>query len=148
MSHISVTKWSPAHSRLLLVASIDPREIGQRIKRARENKHLTQLALALEANVSPSSVTRWESGKLPPVRELIRLAELLEVDADYFVSDEEAAVLERQVAIIDYAEEVLRRLAKGEQVPAQLLDGLAADLEHLAEQARRVAGRLRQAQTA
>jgi transcriptional regulator with XRE-family HTH domain len=36
------------------------------------------LEFALKAHVSPSAVTRWESGKLPPVRELMRIADLLD----------------------------------------------------------------------
>lgn len=71
------------------MATVDPREIGRRIKRAREKKHWTQLEFALGANVSPSTIARWESGKLPPVRELIRVAELLGVDADDLVDAEQ-----------------------------------------------------------
>lgn len=67
--------------------SIEPKEIGARIAAARARKGWTQLAFALEADVSPSSITRWESGKLPPVRELMRIADLLGVDADELVED-------------------------------------------------------------
>lgn len=85
MSCIASTQWTTLHGRLLLVASLEPREIGRRIARARDRKGWTQLAFALEADVSPSTVQRWESGKLPPVRELIRVAELLGVAADELV---------------------------------------------------------------
>jgi DNA-binding XRE family transcriptional regulator len=54
------------HGTLLLAVSLEPREIGQRIRLARERKGWTQLAFALEADVSPSTVQRWEGGKLSP----------------------------------------------------------------------------------
>lgn len=64
---------------------MDPRVIGQRIAEARNKRGWTQLQFALEANVSPSTVARWEGGKLPPVRELIRIAEVLGIAADRLV---------------------------------------------------------------
>ncbi len=77
---------NPAISaRLLLVMSLDPKEIGGRIAAARDRQGWTQMDLANEANVSMSTVARWESGKLPPVRELIRVAEVLGVEPDYLV---------------------------------------------------------------
>lgn len=40
---------------------------------------------AHEARVSISSVQRWEHGTMPPVRELIRLAGVLGIDAEQLV---------------------------------------------------------------
>ena len=71
--------------RLLLETVIGPEEIGRRIKRAREKKGWSQFTLATEAHVSPSSVSRWERGFLPPVRELVRIASVLAVSTDEFV---------------------------------------------------------------
>jgi transcriptional regulator with XRE-family HTH domain len=91
----------PAYGRLLLaVSTIDPKEIGKRIAAARGRKGWTQLTFAAEANVSPSSIQRWEAGRLPPVRELIRLAGLLEIDPEQLVEIADGptnleAVLER-----------------------------------------------------
>lgn len=85
MTSSVVTQFTRNHGKLLLAVAMDPREVGRRIKLARERKGLTQLEFALEANVSPSSVARWESGKLPPVRELMRLADLLEVPVEDLV---------------------------------------------------------------
>lgn len=76
----------PSYGRLLFaVATIDPKEIGKRIAQARDAKGWTQLTLAYEANVSPSSIQRWEAGRLPPVRELIRLAGLLGIEPEQLV---------------------------------------------------------------
>ncbi len=102
-------------ARLLLATVIGPQEIGKRIKRARERRGWTQLQLAMEANVSPSSVARWESGKLPPVRELTRIAGVLGVDTSELV--EEPAADESDVSLLrsevselrQMLEELLRR---------------------------------------
>jgi transcriptional regulator with XRE-family HTH domain len=142
MASITETQWSLATSRILLVATVDPSEIGRRIKRAREQKGWTQLTFALEANVSPSTITRWESGKLPPVRELIRIAQLLDVDADYLVEDE-TPIAPRPVAVVDYADEILRRLEAGDAVAPALREELAVELERLSERSSRAAARLR-----
>lgn len=144
MTHTAATQWSETAGRLLLVATVDPSEIGRRIKQAREQKGWTQVVFAYQAHVSPSTVTRWESGKLPPVRELIRIAGLLAVDPDYFVIDE-TPVLPRPSPIIEYSAEILSRLDDGEHVPRALPEGLADDLDEMAEQAARLAERLRRA---
>jgi transcriptional regulator with XRE-family HTH domain len=65
--------------------SLEPAEIGARIREARLRKGWTQLQLALEAGVSPSTVTRWERGGLPPMRELIRISDVLGVPAEELV---------------------------------------------------------------
>lgn len=85
MAHNVTTQLAPEFGNLLLTVAIEPDEIGRRLKTARERKGWTQLQFAMEANVSPSSVQRWESGRLPPVRELMRLADVLGVEAEEFV---------------------------------------------------------------
>lgn len=84
-TYIADRQWTPTHATLLLAVAMEPKEIGQRIKAARNARDWTQLQMALEANVSPSSIQRWESGHLPPVRELMRIAELLDVDPEQLV---------------------------------------------------------------
>jgi transcriptional regulator with XRE-family HTH domain len=68
---------------------LEPKEIGRRISAAREKRGWTQMRFANEANVSMSSVQRWEAGKLPPVRELMRLAEVLGIPTEDLVEPEE-----------------------------------------------------------
>jgi transcriptional regulator with XRE-family HTH domain len=80
-----MTQFAAIRGSLLLAMSLEPAEIGTRIREARLRKGWTQLQLALEADVSPSTVTRWERGGLPPMRELIRLAGVLEVPAEALV---------------------------------------------------------------
>ena len=135
MSHIAATQWTATRGRLLLVATVDPREIGRRIKLAREKKTWTQLTFALEANVSPSTITRWESGKLPPIRELIRVAGLLGVEPDYLVEtddddDSDATGLAGE-SVAELRREVARLRAENEQAQAETQEKLAAILSLL-----------------
>lgn len=105
------------YGTLLLAVSMDPREVGRHIAAARNRRGWTQLAFALEANVSPGTVQRWEAGKLPPVRELMRIAEVLGVEPSDLVEleptgEDQLAALRREVAELrELAEEILRRSA-------------------------------------
>lgn len=72
-------------SAMLLLAMSAPEEIGRRMRAARVRKGWTQLDFAIAAHVSPSTVTRWERGLLPRVKELMRVAELLEVPVEELV---------------------------------------------------------------
>jgi transcriptional regulator with XRE-family HTH domain len=65
--------------------ALEPKEIGRRIAAARDAKGWTQLDLAYEAGKSPSTISRWERGELPTVRELMRIAGILEVPAEQLV---------------------------------------------------------------
>lgn len=103
MSSHTTTRWTPPRGKLLLAVAMEPHEIGQRIAEARTRKGWTQMAFALQANVSMSTVTRWEGGKLPPVRELIRIAGILEVEPESLVEpnptpDSELQHLREEVA--------------------------------------------------
>ena len=87
MIHATTTQTAVSLGRLHLLVALDPQEVGRRIALARQRKGWTQLAFALAANVSPSSVSRWERGALPPVRELVRVAAVLEVDVAELVEE-------------------------------------------------------------
>lgn len=102
----------PSYGRLLYaVSTIDPREIGQRIAVARNRKGLTQLDLAYKASVSPSSIQRWEAGRLPPVRELIRIAGLLEIDPEELVETAPAPTdLEAVLARLEEVHQEVREI--------------------------------------
>jgi transcriptional regulator with XRE-family HTH domain len=122
MSHIVGTQKRRSFRTLLLAVSIEPQEIGERLRAARERRGWTQMVFANEANVSMSSVQRWESGALPPIRELIRLAGVLGIDPENLVevapnSDElvvaRLAALEEKVELLgEGMEQALRALAK------------------------------------
>lgn len=71
----------------MLVMALEPEEVGLRIRAAREAKLWKQLDFALKAGVSVSTVYRWEHGNLPDVRELMRIADLLDVATAHLVED-------------------------------------------------------------
>lgn len=81
------SQWTAASGRLLLVMALAPEEVGKRIRAARKAKLWTDLQFAIAANVSVSTVSRWQKGKLPDVRELMRIADLLGVPAARLVED-------------------------------------------------------------
>jgi len=115
VSSIADRHWTGAHGTLLLAVAMDPKEIGRRIKAAREMKGWTQLAFALEANVSPSTVQRWEGGQLPPVRELMRVSELLEVDPQQLVelaptSDDQIVALQAELEAVRQSQARMEKL--------------------------------------
>lgn len=110
---------------------LSPEEIGKRIARARETKEpksWSQFDLAIALGVSPSTVYRWEKGKLPSVNELMRLAEVLEQPHDYFLEPPERqttlSAIEQQVA--DLHELLESRRAGDDRVREALLETLAS----------------------
>lgn len=106
---------------------LSPEEVGARIARAREEmtpKPWSQLDLALALSVSPSTIYRWEKGKLPSMNELIRLAEVLDKPTDYLTEPPE-----RQAELVDLLESL-----EDIRVPLQgLLDGAIRTREAVAE---------------
>lgn len=120
MSYNVATQWTASRGKLLLAVSLEPKEIGRRIAAARERRGWTQLNFAGEASVSPSSVARWEAGKLPPVRELMRIADVLGVDVEEFVEPEINGDEERFSALTAELQEVRRSLADLEEVKASV----------------------------
>jgi transcriptional regulator with XRE-family HTH domain len=108
------TQTATFSGSLLLAAVMEPKEIGQRIKAARKRKGWTQLEFALQANVSPSTIARWERGQLPTVRELIRVAELLGVDPNQLVESEPTS--DDQIAAIREEVSEMREVQKAQQV--------------------------------
>ena len=62
------------------------------IKKAREAKNLSQKQVAIELNVSPPTVSEWESGKkFPCGKRLIKLSDLFGVSIDYLLGKPEAS---------------------------------------------------------
>lgn len=103
---------------------LSPEEVGARIVSAREQKKpkpWSQFDLALALGVSPSTIYRWEKGKLPSMTELIRLAEVLEKPVDYLTEPPE-----RQAALVDLQHLLEQARDEAERGRAALLESLAS----------------------
>jgi transcriptional regulator with XRE-family HTH domain len=69
---------------------LQPEEIGARIASARAEKEWSQFDLAIAFGVGPSTIYRWEAGRLPSsANKLIRLAEILDKPSDYLTEPPE-----------------------------------------------------------
>ena len=65
--------------------------IGDRIREARERKHLSQMKLAILAKVSLITISNMESGKSSPnLKNIIKISRVLGVSIDYLVSGSDA----------------------------------------------------------
>lgn len=63
---------------------------SEKLQILRENKGLTQKALADKLNVSRQAVAKWESGQAyPDISNLIQISDLMSVTVDYLVRDQQ-----------------------------------------------------------
>lgn len=60
-----------------------------KIKELRIDKGLTQEELAKELNVSRQAISKWESGVLPDVNNLVKISEYFDCSMDYLISNKE-----------------------------------------------------------
>lgn len=64
---------------------LNSKSIGTRIAQARKKMNLSQAELAQQVSISPQAVGKWERGEsMPDIITLNRLAEIFEVDLNYF----------------------------------------------------------------
>lgn len=69
-------------------------ELGRRIKKTRERKHLTLKAVESASGISATHVSEIERGKTSPtVGVLVRIADALETDPAYFLEEEELGLV-------------------------------------------------------
>ena len=102
--------------------------IGERIKLLRTAKKLSGEQLAQQLNISKSAISQWEKGKsLPNRANLIKLAEILEVDDEYLVSGtgqfagidqiiDETAIYKNRQQLLDAAHSIMNRLTDDELI--------------------------------
>lgn len=66
------------------LVKVDPKNLGEYIKRRREEMGISKYSLALQLRVSPSTVTRWERGYTSTIRSdiVIKMANILGVSPD------------------------------------------------------------------
>ena len=102
--------------------------IGERIKLLRTAKKLSGEQLAKQLNITKSAISQWEKGKsLPNRANLIKLAEILEVDDEYLVSGtgrfagidqiiDETVIYKNREQLLDAAHSIMNRLTDDELI--------------------------------
>ena len=62
------------------------RDFFMRLKLLREQKHMSQLSLAMKLNTTQMSISRYETGKREPdLKTLILIADFFDVSIDYLL---------------------------------------------------------------
>lgn len=92
---------------------MDGKAVGQRIKQAREKRHLTQEELAACIDISPTHVSVIERGtKIPRLDTFVAIANALEVSGDALLLDVVDHAAESQASDLSAALEGLPREEK------------------------------------
>lgn len=69
---------------------IDMNKTGERIGRLRQEKGMTQIALAEALGITSQAISKWERGQsFPDVSRLDELAELLDTTVTYLLTGDE-----------------------------------------------------------
>lgn len=85
-------------------------QLGDRIKRARELRGVSQRNLGLILGLSDKAISAYESGRtFPPLETLFRISEELEKPMVYFLADENSR--ESALDKIDELESLLKKLS-------------------------------------
>ena len=88
--------------------------LGDKIKLYRENKKMTQNEIANIPDVSPATVSKYESGALEPnIESLKRLAELFEISIDELLNDQEDKFDISKINVLDILREQKEMKLKG-----------------------------------
>ena len=88
---------------------ITKEEIGRRIKKVREQQHLTLKNVEAKAGISATHISEIERGKTSPtIGALVRIAEALGRDPAYFIEDDELS----DVSFIALEDRHTRRLER------------------------------------
>lgn len=88
--------------------------LGDKIKLYRENKKMTQNEIADILDVSPATVSKYESGALEPnIESLKRLSELFEISIDELLNDEEEKFDISKINVLDILREQKEMKLKG-----------------------------------
>lgn len=60
--------------------------MNNRIRRLREEKHMTQVRLSIELEVSQETISAYEKGKhLPSLNSLIKMSQIFDASMDYIM---------------------------------------------------------------
>jgi transcriptional regulator with XRE-family HTH domain len=106
---------------------ITKEEIGRRIKKIREQQHLTLKNVEAKAGISATHISEIERGKTSPtIGALMRIADALGKDPAYFIEDEELkdvsfiALEDREKTICDVPAGEIERLTNS--IPSGKID--------------------------
>ena len=89
---------------------IDKSELGKRIKKIREEKHLTLKNIEAAASISATHISEIERGKTSPtLGALIRISKALGKDPSYFIEEEELG----EVCLVTLENRIQESLADG-----------------------------------
>ncbi|WP_235069853.1 helix-turn-helix domain-containing protein [Turicibacter sp. TJ11] len=74
--------------------------LGEKLKRLRKSRGLSQEQLAAELNVSRQSISKWELGESKPeIENLIALSDYYGVSLDYLLRDQEVPEVSEKVMV-------------------------------------------------
>jgi transcriptional regulator with XRE-family HTH domain len=81
---------------------MDPKEVGGRIRAARENLGITQSALAAQVGVSRSAVAQWETGRSGQVgSNLAQIAAVLNVGVEHLLLGGGARAIAAEIGVAE-----------------------------------------------
>ena len=67
-----------------------------RLKELRRTRHITQLKLALDLNMSQNTISRYETGEREPgLTELVKIADYFDVSVDYLLERTENPIINK-----------------------------------------------------
>ena len=102
-----------------------------RIRALREARHMTQVRLSIELEVSQETVSAYESGKhYPSYPALVRMADLFGVSMDYLMGRDEEYV-PREAALCEQEKQLLSLFRP---LPPRLQERALAYLQGLGDQ--------------
>jgi transcriptional regulator with XRE-family HTH domain len=106
---------------------LEPEEVGRRIREARLAHGWTHEELAHRMGVNWRTAHRWQTGQLPRLGTLLRLADTLGVPRSFLVDTEESAVLleNLQVRLDELATRLDALSQRLEAVAEAVVDGTA-----------------------
>jgi len=93
---------------------LNTKKIGNKIAEARKKINISQAQLAQRLFISPQAVGKWERGEsMPDIITLNRLAEILDVDLNYFSESIEPVATE--ITPVEFSEKKSAELPAGNQ---------------------------------
>lgn len=88
-------------------------ELGERIRRLRKDKHMTQEELARSLGLQKSAIAKYENGRVSNIKKatLLKMAEIFEISPSYLLGMEEyASGTDPEIAMLtEYFQKLNRR---------------------------------------